>query len=259
MTVPTNADIHTLLEHLNTSTADDLETQWLEFKPWNSPRDDMKIAIEYAVCFANAEGGVIVFGVADRTRSRVAALHGASNYNLDIWRRGIFDATRPNLSVEVKELVIPEGTGKLLLVRVSQGSNPPYGTAQGLFKKRVGKNCMPLDPQGFAQMRISTGAVDWSGQPAEDIHVEDLDSVEVSRARNILRRINPESELLKLDDREFLLGLGAIRQGRVTHTGILLFGREQGLSELCPQHQVHYVYEASETQVLRNDSHRAGL
>src|SRR6266404_2897763 len=149
MAVPTNADIHALLEHLNTSVADDLETQWIEFKPWNNPRDEMKVAIEYVVCFANAEGGVIVFGVADRTRGRTAALHGVSNYNLDTWRRGIFDATRPNLSVAIEELVIPEGTGKLLLVRVPQGSNLPYGTAQGLFKKRVGKNCMPLDPQGF--------------------------------------------------------------------------------------------------------------
>ncbi len=259
MTIPTNADILALLDQMDASVADDLETQWLDFKPWNNPRDDMKIAIEYAVCFANAEGGVIVFGVADRARGRAAAVHGASGYNLDTWRRGIFDATRPNLTVEVEELTIPEGTGKLLLVRVPKGSSPPYGTAQGLFKKRVGKNCMPLDSQGFAQMQISTGAVDWSGQPAEDVRLEDLDPVEIARARNVLHRINPASELLKLDDQGFLVGVGAIRLGKVTHTGFLLFGREQRLSELCPQHQVHYVYEASETQVLRNDSYRVGL
>jgi ATP-dependent DNA helicase RecG len=219
----------------------------------------MRVAIEYAVCFANADGGVIVFGVADHTRGRAAAVHGTSGYELDTWRRGIFDATRPNVTVEVEELAVPEGTGKLLLVRVPKGSSPPYGTAQGLFKKRVGKNCMPLDPQGFAQMRISTGVVDWSGQPAEGVQLEDLDTVEIARAHNILHRINPESGLLKLDDHGFLVGVGAIRQGKVTHTGFLLFGREQRLSELCPQHQVHYVYEASETQVLRNDSYRVGL
>jgi ATP-dependent DNA helicase RecG len=230
--IPTNAEILALLEQLDTRVADDLETQWLDFKPWNSPREDMKVAIEYAICFANADGGVIVFGVADRTHGRAEAVHGASDYNLDTWRRGIFDATRPNLTVEVKELAVPEGTGKLLLVRVPKGSSPPYGTAQGLFKRRVGKNCMPMDPQGFAQMRIATGVVDWSGQPAEDVRLEDLDPVEIARARNVLHRINPESELLKLDDHGFLVGVGAIRQGKVTHTGLLLFGREQRLSEL---------------------------
>jgi ATP-dependent DNA helicase RecG len=259
MAIPTNADILALLCQLDSCVADDLETQWLDFKPWRGARDDMKVAVEYAVCFANANGGVVVFGVSDRTRGRAAAIHGASGYSLDAWRRGIFDATRPNLATEVEELNVPEGTGKLLTVRVPQGNSPPYGTAQGLFKRRVGKNCMPMDPQGFAQARIATGAVDWSGQQTEAVQIDDLDPVEVARARNILRRINPESELSKLDDRGFLVGVGAIRQGKVTHTGLLLFGREQELSELCPQHQVHYVYETSETQVLRNDSHRVGL
>ncbi len=39
----------------------------------------------------------------------------------------------------------------------------------------------------------------------------------------------------------------------------MLFGREQILSEKCPQHLVHYVYQVSETQVARNDSYRLGL
>ena len=84
--IPTNPEILTELTRLDTQTADDLETQWLEFKPWSSPKDDMRIAVEYAVCFANAEGGVIVFGVADRTRGRVAAIHGAGRCDLDIWQ-----------------------------------------------------------------------------------------------------------------------------------------------------------------------------
>src|SRR5258708_552104 len=109
----------------------------------------MKIAVEYAVCMANAEGGVVVFGVADKMRGRSAAVQGAKNYDLDTWRRGVYDSTRPNLTVSVEELTVPEGTGKLLVLRIPKGTNPPYGTTQGLFKKRVGKNCMPLDPQGF--------------------------------------------------------------------------------------------------------------
>lgn len=259
MTVPTNAEILVQLDRLDTQTADDVETQWLEFKPWTSPREEMRVAVEYAVCFANAEGGVIVFGVADRTRGRVAAIHGARGYDLDVWRRGIFDSTRPNLAVEVEELAVPEGTGRLLLVRVPKGVSPPYGTVQGLFKQRVGKNCMPMDPHAFARAQVSTGVVDWSGLPAEGVEVGDLDLVEIARARNVLRRFKPQSELLKVDDQALLVGVGAIRQGQVTRAGLLLFGREQLISDICPQHQVHYVYQASETQVLRNDSFRTGL
>ncbi|MCP4660347.1 MAG: hypothetical protein GY856_33520 [bacterium] len=64
---------------------------------------------------------------------------------------------------------------------------------------------------------------------------------------------------MKVDDNAFLTGIGAVRDRRLTHTGLLLFGRESRLAELCPQHQVHYVYLSSPTAVARNDSHRCAL
>jgi ATP-dependent DNA helicase RecG len=95
--LPTDTEVLAALDGLSGAVADDLESRHLEFKPWTNPKDDMRVAVEYAVCFANAEGGVIVFGVADKTHGRTAAIHGAKGYDLDVWRRGIFVATRPHL------------------------------------------------------------------------------------------------------------------------------------------------------------------
>jgi ATP-dependent DNA helicase RecG len=259
MTIPTDEDLLALLEHLDSAPADDLESQWLDFKPWQGPKEDMKVAVEYAACFANGEGGAVVFGVADRTRGRDKAIHGASGYGLDVWRRGIFDSTRPSLEAEVTELVVPEGTGRLLVVRVPRGAHPPYGTAQGLFKQRVGKNCMPLDAQGFVRRQVAMGALDWSGERAREVSLSDLDPVEIARARNVLRRNQADSGLLGLSDTDLLVALGAVRHGHVTHAGLLLFGQEEKLRDLCPQHQLHYVYQVSGTVVARNDSYNAGL
>lgn len=259
MILPTDADILATLDTLSRATADDLESAQLEFKPWSSAKEDMRVAVEYAVCLANAEGGVIVFGVADRLKGRAEAIHGAKGYDLDVWRRGIFDATRPHLSVEVSELSVPEGTGRVLVVRVPPGTHPPYGTAQGVFKQRVGKNCMPLDPSEFQRRRIETGALDWSGQRASGVRQGDLDPVEISRARAILRGKNAESDLLRAGDVDFLKGLGAMRGGYVTHSGLLLFGRPEVIGEHCPQAQVHYVHQPSETTAARNDQWRVGL
>jgi ATP-dependent DNA helicase RecG len=259
MSLPNDAEILAMLDRLSGAVADDLETLHLEFKPWTDAKTDMRLAVEYAVCLANAEGGVIVFGVADRIRGRDAAIHGAKGYDLDVWRRGIFDATRPHLPVEVSELTVPEGTGRLLLVRVPAGEKPPYGTSQGVFKQRIGKNCMPLDQAVFQRTRIATGALDWSGQPATDVRLANLDPVEMGRARAILRGKNPESELLRANDADFLKGLGAVRAGQVTHTGLLLFGQAGVLAEFCPQAQVHYVHQPSDTAAARNDQWRVGL
>src|SRR6201989_1166034 len=161
MTIPPSPGLLALLARLESATADDLETQWLDFKPWQGAKEDMKVAVEYAACFANAEGGAVVFGAADRTRGRAKAIRGACGYDLDTWRRGIFDCTRPNLTGEVEELRVPGGAGRLLVVRVPRGEHRPYGTAQGLFKQRVGKNCMPMDGQRFVKSQIATGAMDW--------------------------------------------------------------------------------------------------
>ncbi len=259
MGVPTNHDILILLDRLEHEVADDLETLWLDFKPWQGPKEDMRVAIECIAAFANAEGGVIVFGVADRTPGRAAAIHGAAGYDLDTWRRGLFDSVRPHLTVMVEELSIPEGTGRLLLVRVPKGTDPPYGTAQGLYKRRVGKNNMPMDAREFLRGRVSTGAVDWSGQPAEGVDLDDLDPVEIARARNVARQLRPESDLSKLSNQELLTGMGAVRGGQVTHTGMLLFGREDVLAQRCPQHLIQYTYQTSDTEVARNDLYRFGL
>jgi len=259
MSIPTNEEILALLDRLDQEIVDDLESQWLDFKPWSSAKEDMKVAVEYASCFANAEGGVIVFGVADRVRGRGQAIHGVGRYSQDVWQRGIYQATTPNIQVEMSEIAVPEGTGKLLVVRVPQGVSPPYGTSQGLFKQRVGKNCMPLDPTSFINKRVRTGAIDWSGQRAEGISISDLDQGEFARARGMLRRANPNSDLLRLGDQEFLIAMGAVRKGMVTRTGLLLFGRPEVLHQACPQHQVHYVYQTSPTAVARNDSFRVGV
>ena len=137
--------------------------------------------------------------------------------------------------------------------------SPPYGTAQGVFKRRIGKNCMPIDPDEFVTMRVSSGALDWSGEAAQGVTSEDLDPLEIARARSFLRSRNPESALLTLPDSAFLQGLEAVRNGLVTNTGLLLFGKPDVISEKIPQSQVHYVHQISETKVARNDLWRMSL
>ena len=43
--IPTDSKILSLLDELSTKTADDLETQFLDFKPWTDAKTDMKVAV----------------------------------------------------------------------------------------------------------------------------------------------------------------------------------------------------------------------
>jgi len=258
--VPTDTDIQRLLDELDSGkVADDLESQWLDFKLWHEAKRDMRVACEYAVCFANADGGAVVFGVDDKASGRINAIHGCGNANTDTWRKAIYDATRPHVDADVHLIDVPEGTGHLLVVRVRDAIHRPYGTSDGTYRIRVGKNCQPLDPDEFARGQARLGTTDWSAQIVEELSPADLDVVEIARARNRIRDKDAGSVLLTLSDKDLLAGLGVTRGGKVTNAGLVLFGREGQLRDLCPQSQVHYVYQTSDTSVARNDQMRLAL
>lgn len=178
MRIPSRENILEILDKLNEKTAEELESDTLEFKPWLSdPKENMKTAIEYAVCFANANGGLIVFGVKDGVKGREKAITGCQRYDLDTWRRGIYQDVKPNLTVDIEELQVLEGT--LLLVRIPKGpADIPYGTSKGIYKIRVSKHCMPLLPEEFQRRKVAEGVIDWSAEIAEGIRDRDLNPLE---------------------------------------------------------------------------------
>jgi len=259
MNIPTNDEIVALVDQLDLHIADDLESDVLDFKPWlPNVKDNMTVALEMTVCLVNHAGGVVVFGVKDRTLGRSEAVTGCRGYNLQTWRTHLYDNIRPRLDrIVVEELPIPEGI--LLIVRVPKGTQPLYGTVGGVFKRRVGKSCMPVDPVEFQRSRVSQGFVDWTAMPAEGIAPADLDPVEIARAKNVARAFNPKSGLAELSDSEFLNAIKAVDRGQVTRAGLLVLGRSDQLEPLVPQHLVQYTHEISDTRLARNDFFRSGL
>jgi ATP-dependent DNA helicase RecG len=245
--IPSDETVLKLLDRLDDVPVDALESEVLDFKRWEGAKKSLSEAVELAVCFANAEGGLAVFGVKDRVKGRASAVTGCERYDLDVWRRGIYEGTRPHLTVDVSELDVPEG--KLILVRVPKGPAPPYGTAAGLYQVRVGKNCMPYSPEDFQRRQVSTGALDWSAQPADEVSEGDLDPTEIARLRNALQAHRPGSPLLELDDRELLISLGVLKGKYVTRAGFLLIGRADRLSVLLPGHEVIYLHYSSPTDL----------
>ncbi len=240
-TLPSAEAILAQLPLLDVKTADDLESETLDFKRWEDAKKSLAAAVEAAVCFANAEGGVIVFGGRERT------ITGCERYDLDVWRRGIYERTRPNLTVDISELHVPEGT--LLIVRVPRGPVPPYGTAAGLYQVRVGKNCMPYSPEDFQRRQAGLGVLDWSSQTIGGVGLDGLESMEIARLRNVLRANRPESPLLALKDDELLTAFGVIMDGEITHACLLLAGSAELLSRFIPNHEVIYLHHSTPTDL----------
>lgn len=141
----TRAEVEALLARLDERSADELESQDVDFKEWG--RDDGAAvikAVDWAVCMANGGGGTIVFGVADDLVGRRNAIVGVPR-DLDArrLRRAICDRTDPELAPAFDEIEVPEGTGRVLAMHVHPGV-PPYTDTSGRGLIRVGKDCVPL-------------------------------------------------------------------------------------------------------------------
>jgi hypothetical protein len=135
-----------ILQQLEAKTADELEEQHLDFKEWNSQKksDAIALLIEMAVCMGNGGGGTVIFGVKDKVKGRSKAIIGVPNdIDIDRLKQTILDSTDPPIIPIFKELVVSEGTGRLLVMEIFKRS-PLYTTTSGKGKIRIGKDCRPL-------------------------------------------------------------------------------------------------------------------
>jgi ATP-dependent DNA helicase RecG len=235
----TKEEIRALLLRLDGETADALEDEDLELKPWeNDVRTLNRILRETVVCLANARGGTIVLGIRDRVRTRREALQGVGRYDLFGLKRAIYDGTDPHILVEIEEMQEPEGA--LLLVHVPQGM-PPHTTSDGVAKIRIGKDCQPLTGRMFARLLAGGGQLDPTQEIMDSLSEEDLDPKEMAELRQIIRREAQSANLARLEDRPLLEALGLVTERGITLAGLILLGQTEKLRKFAPQHEVIFL------------------
>lgn len=236
------AEIRALLRRLDGEPADALESETLEFKPWDphpAARDShLREVREAVVCLANARGGTVVLGVGDRKRTRPDAIQGVGNLDIDDFRRRIYDGTEPRILVDIEELVEPEG--RLLLIHVPRGL-PPHTTSEGVGKIRVGKECKPLTGSSLSRLLFAGGQRDLSAEVVPDATLDDLDAEQLKALRQTIEAEGVRPELARLATPELLENLGLVREREVTLAAVLLLGRSGALARWVPQHEVVFL------------------
>lgn len=221
----------------------DLEGDSLEFKQEDGDlKRTLGLIADAVVCLANAEGGSIVVGIADSVSSNPQAFIGVSaNVTVDAVRQGIFDRTRPPLSVPVGEL--REESARLIVVTVPKGA-VFYSNASGTATRRMAKSCAPFTPEEQRQAAAARGQIDWSATPLE-AGIDTLAGEEISRLRRLLV-LAGRDDLARADDQKLLRDLRLLTsEGEVNRAGLLLLGRDSELARLIPTHGYAYQYRSS--------------
>ena len=204
------------------ATPRNLESPTLEFKEQGrSEGDALKTIADAALCFANASGGVVVVGVADN-KSGAAAIVGCT-LEVDAVPRRVWELSRPPLTVDAWE----ERVGAARLVFVSVPQSPEiHSDPQGRAPRRIGQDCLPMDPSEQMRLREDRRGIDLTASETALV-LKDLSEPALESARELLAKFTDERRrLARLANEELLRALGVMtNQGRVLMAGQLLFGK----------------------------------
>ena len=245
-------EIRALLDELDLVVADDLESDMLDFKQdVNNQKERVNLIVDSVVCFANSKGGTLVLGIRDKLRSpsRAEAVVGVSN-NIDVskLKEQIFNKTDPHITPQVEFLDVPEG--RLLLIHVMPGSNPPYSTSAGQQTRRVGKNCLPLTGSMIRDLSRRSEVSDFSARVIEHVSVLELVShAEMERLRAFAKENRANPDLVEQSDIELLKSLRLVQEGKLTFAGLLLVGKREVIQKYIPSHEWQYAKMRTDTDI----------
>lgn len=128
-----NDDIKAFL-HAFSGEVDNDENFFFEFK--DSKVGNQKIANEICA-FSNTYGGYIFIGVSDKKE-----ITGCGDWSEERIQNLICDSITPLPNYDVRKFVVDDKT--LIIIKVEEGSRPPYMTNKGEIFERISSGCRKL-------------------------------------------------------------------------------------------------------------------
>ena len=229
-------EIGSFLDGLAHCTADDLESQDLHFMEWgtNTPRQSVRAVVTAAVCMANGGGGTVVVGVADNRAGRACAILGVPpEVSVNHLKLAVHDGTDPTLTPVFEGLLVPEGTGRLIVMHVHPGI-PPYTDTAGRGTVRVGSDCKPLTGTMRRKLLEESGENDYTAVAIDAPLPRLVSAAAMETLREAAKLDRAPADLLRLGDIDLLQAIGVIRDGKPTRAAILLAGSPDAVRDHVP-------------------------
>lgn len=206
-----------------------------EFKSDQKKLGDEEL-VEAVVAFANTDGGDLFLGVEDD--GEITGLH---EKHKDITQLAALIANRTIPPISVQTEIVTYDV-PVLKISVSKKTSVAATSSGKMLRRRIKADGtpenIPMYPYEIANRLSSLSLLDFSAQPVPEASLDDLDSVERERLRNIIRAYRGEQNLLELNDNELdsaLQLVATVNGERVpTLTGMLLIGKKDRLKALVP-------------------------
>lgn len=212
------------------------ETLTIEFKSDRAGYSDIDL-VEAIVGMANTQGGDLYLGVEDN-----GEITGVSEKRLDPIGAMALIANKTIPSVSTRAEIIEEEELQILKIEIPMCRTIVATTDGKTLKRRVKLDGtpenIPLYPFEIPARLSELNLLDYSAQVIQDASVEDLDTNERIRLRNIIQLRKGDRSLLELSDEELDKALQLVKEDhgilKPTVTGLLLIGKEEKIREYIP-------------------------
>ncbi len=212
------------------------ESLTIEFKSDVEGFSESDLVVEI-VGMTNTEGGVLYLGVEDD-----GTVTGLNKKHKDPIGLMALIANKTVPSIPVRAEIIDEDGTEVMLIQIPM-SRTIVATSDGKIQRRRLKpdgspENIPMYPYEIPSRLSALNLLDYSAQIMEGATLEDLDSNERERLRNIIKYRKGDKALLELSDEELDKALRLVKEEagilRPTVTGILILGKEERIEELIP-------------------------
>jgi len=228
------------------------ETEWIEFKKAELNFDSRKVG-KYFSALGNEANlksrpcGWLIFGVEDKTRKIVGTHYRQNRSDLDSLKSEIANKTTNRITfIEIHELLLPEGRAIMFQIPAAPQGIPIAW--EGHYYGRDGESISALNIQEIEEIRNQNRGYDWSAQICRNAALDDLDpeAIRFARKQYVEKQAGRVKEFDQWDDLTFLNKAKVCINGQITHTALVLLGKEESGHYLSPA-------IAQLTWVLRNE------
>ena len=170
------------------------------------------------------------------THEVVGTQYKNSRPALDAMKKKIADQTTGRHTfVEIHELHYKNGKRVVMFEIPPAPQGIPIGY-QGHYYGRDGESLQALSMEKIERIRKQVRLKDWSAEIIEDASLEDLDPTAIVKARELYTNAHKDKagEIASWDDVTFLNKAKITIRGKITHTAIVLLGREESEHLISP-------------------------
>lgn len=214
------------------------ESLTVEFKSDRGKLPDRDLVAAVA-CLANGHGGTLFLGVEDDGTVTGLSPERPTPHATTLLEALVSNRTVPPLSCSATVIEIDD---TLIAAITVPSARTPVGTSDGTYTRRALRNdgqpqCLPYAFHEMFSHAVEVGQFDHARLPVQSARRNDLDPLEIARARNLARTAG-DTILGDLSDDDLLRALAALTpSGEITVGALLLFGHEESLQRLVPTHE----------------------